>query len=203
MGADGPSLRDLLGRAKDGDLDAQDALLARYRDYLVLLARLSLSRALQPKLDASDVAQDALVRAHRGLGEFRGETEDEFVAWLRRILTRPMANANRQFRRSRRTIGRERPIADLVADSSQALSRLPAAAVTSPSRGAERREAGLRVADVLTELKRDDREVLTLRSLEGRPWSEVAERMGRSEEAVRALWGRAIQRLGAALEERG
>lgn len=196
-------LRDLIEAARAGDPAAQDALLARYRNYLTLLARMSIGRAVQAKFDASDVVQDALVRAHQGLGAFRGATEEELVGWLKQILARTLSNANRRYRwTDGRRVDRERSIEEMIGDSSQALQRLPAANGTSPSRGAERREAGAFVADVLAELKDDDREVIVLRSLEEREWADVAARMERSVEAVRALWGRAIQRLGAVLEDR-
>ena len=75
------SLRDQIDAARAGDAAAQDALLSRYRGYLTLLARMSMSRGVQAKFDASDVVQDALVRAHEGFGEFRGLTEAEMVGW--------------------------------------------------------------------------------------------------------------------------
>ena len=78
----------------------------------------------------------------------------------------------------------------------------PAASGTSPSRGAERREAGALVADALALLKDDDREVIVLRSLEERDWADVARRMNRTPDAARALWARAVERLGAVVEER-
>lgn len=196
-----PAVRDLIAAARDGDVAARDRLLGRYRGYMVLLARMSAHRTLRAKFDASDVAQDALIRAQQGLPEFRGATEGELLAWLRRILVRTLSNTRRAYRADARDVGRERPIEDLVDASSRALSRLPAARGTSPSRGAERREAGLLVVDGLARLAEDDREVITLRSLEERAWSDVAARMGRSEEAVRALWGRAVQRLGRTLRE--
>jgi RNA polymerase sigma-70 factor (ECF subfamily) len=200
--ADTP-LPELIEAAKAGDPAAQDALLSRYRNYLTYLARMSVGRELQAKLDASDVVQDALLKAHRGLDGFVGRTEEELVAWLRQILARTLSNANRTFRwQAGRRVDREVSIEALVSHSSQALGRLPAANGTSPSRGAERREAGALVADMLSALKADDREVILLRSLEERDWGDVAERMGRSVEAVRALWGRAIQHLGAQVEAR-
>lgn len=197
------ALRDLIGAARGGDEAARNALLGRYRNYLSLLARMSLSRQVRSKLDASDVVQDVLLKAHRSLGGFRGGTEEEFVAWLRQILARSLVDANRRFRgNAGRCVDRERSLDDLVCDSAQALQKFPAAGGSSPSRGAERREAGAMVADVLAELKADDREVIVLRSLEEREWSEVAHRMGRSAEAARALWGRAFQRLGTLVEGR-
>jgi RNA polymerase sigma-70 factor (ECF subfamily) len=194
------SVRELIMRARGGDRAAQDELFGRYRDYLVLLARMSLSRGLRAKLSASDVVQEALLQAHEAIGGFRGDTEMEMTGWLRQILSRRLADAGRRFAYQARRLDRERSLDRLVDDSSDALKCLPAARGTSPSIGAERREAGALVADALARLKGDDREVIVLRSLEELEWAEVARRMSRSVEAVRALWGRAMQRLGPVLE---
>jgi RNA polymerase sigma-70 factor, ECF subfamily len=195
---------ELIEAARQGDRAAQDALFERYRNYLALLARMSLPRDLQAKVSASDVVQDVFVRAHQGMGGFRGATEDELAAWLKQILANRLADARRRFVANEgRRVGRERSIEQMVEDSSQALRGFPAARGTSPSRGAERRETGALVADALARLKDDDREVIVLRSLEAREWSDVARRMDRHPEAVRALWGRAFQRLGTVVKEAG
>jgi RNA polymerase sigma-70 factor (ECF subfamily) len=202
-GEDGQDARDLLEEARTGDAEAKDRLFARYRNYVAILARASMPRRLQPKLDASDVVQDVFVRAHRALPTFRGRTEDEFVAWLRKILANQLADAHRTFVDNQgRAVHRERPLEDCVERSSRSLRALPAASGLSPSAGAMHREVGALVADALAALKDDDREVIVLRSLEDLEWSEVARRMNRTPEAARALWGRAFQRLGAVAEER-
>ena len=163
---------------------------------------MSISRALRAKLDASDVVQDVLLNAHRGIGAFRGETEAEVAAWLRAILANELRQAGRRFVVNQgRRVDREQSLEALVEDSSQALGALPAARDTSPARGAPRREAGALVADALATLKDDDREVIVLRSLEEREWDDVARRMGRHPEAARALWCRALQRLAKAAKE--
>ena len=203
MGHAETAVPELIEAARRGDLAARDELFGRYRNYLALLARMSLSRGLRAKLSASDVVQDVFVGAHEGIGRFRGGTEEKFVAWLKQILAARLADANRRFIGNQgRCIDRERSLEDLVEESSQALRGLPAARGTSPSRGAERREAGALVADALALLKDDDREVIVLRSLEEREWSEVGRRMNRTPDAARALWARAFRRLGAVVEER-
>ena len=70
-----------------------------------------------------------------------------------------------------------------------------ASTTTSPSQQAAQHEQQVVLADMLNELPADYREVIILRNLEELPHSEVAQRMGRTEGAVRMLWVRALQEL--------
>jgi RNA polymerase sigma-70 factor, ECF subfamily len=79
--------------------------------------------------------------------------------------------------------------------SSEWLSEALAGSVSSPSLQAARNEQELLLAEVLTRLPDDYREVIVLRNLEGLSHEEVARRMGRGAGAVRMLWVRALARL--------
>lgn len=81
-----------------------------YRSYLNLLARINMAPKLRSKLDASDIVQQTFLQAHRSLGEFRGQSDAERAAWLRKILARNLAHAARDYRRDKRDVAQERSL---------------------------------------------------------------------------------------------
>ncbi|MCU0962784.1 MAG: sigma-70 family RNA polymerase sigma factor [Pirellulaceae bacterium] len=173
-----------------------DDWLARYRPWLSLIARMQVGSRLQGKFDTSDVVQQTLMEAWRSAAQFRGSTDAERIAWLRKILAHVLAHHIRQYRGTyKRDLQRERSIERSLAQSSRQLDAVLASAATSPSQQAARQEQQVVLAELLNELPADYREVIILRNLEELPHSEVAQRMGRTEGAVRMLWVRALQEL--------
>ena len=88
----------------------------------------------------------------------------------------------------------------LLDRSSLAIQEQLADSIASPSSHAVQREQAVLLADALARLPADYREVFILRNLEQVPVDEIAARMGRSPNAVRKLWGRAMVALKQALE---
>lgn len=186
----------MIDRARGGDASALGKLLEAYRNYLTLLARLSLRKRLQGKLGESDVVQEAFLEAHRDFPQFRGRTERELTSWLRRILAHNLANVVRHYCGTRgRDIKLERELQFELERSSQAVDRGLVAVQSSPSHQVSEREQMVLVADALKRLPPDYREVLILRHLEGLSFPEVANRMGRTLSSVDKLWVRALTKL--------
>jgi RNA polymerase sigma-70 factor (ECF subfamily) len=191
-----PDLGQLLGNARAGDTRAQGRVLEVYRAYLTLLARLQIGRRLQGKVDPADVVQETFLEAHRDFGKFRGATEAEFVAWLRQVLARNLANTVRRWQGTKqRDVRLERELQDGLDQSSRALDRGLAAPGSSPSQQAARREQAVLLAEALGQLPADYGEAIVLRHLEGLTFPEVALRMGRSEDSVKKLWARGLAQL--------
>ena len=71
----------LIERIKQGDSDAYNDMVTRYWDRI--FARVH--QLLKNKQDAEEVTQDAFIRAHRGLENFRGDAA--FSTWLYQIAT--------------------------------------------------------------------------------------------------------------------
>jgi RNA polymerase sigma-70 factor (ECF subfamily) len=192
----------LLGRAQAGDGHALGQLLELYRNYLALLARLQIDRRLQGKVDASDLVQETFLKAHHHFAQFRGQTEEELVSWLRHILTNSLVSLVRHYLgRQRRDVRLERRLAAELDHTSRLLDAGLVAAHSSPSDQADRREQAVLLADALKRLPVDYREVLILRHLEGLTFPEVAQRLGRSADSVQKLWIRALARLRRSLGE--
>jgi RNA polymerase sigma-70 factor (ECF subfamily) len=188
--------------AREGRQEALSDLLETHRNYLRLLAASCLRREMQGKADASDVVQETLLKVHENFRQFRGTTELEWMAWLRRILVRQLADVQKGFQRQRRQVSREQSIESLVDRSSAMLRNMVPASGPSPSQDAQRREAAALVADALAELEPGHRDVVILRNLHELDWNAVGEKTGRSADAARMLWARAMQRVGGLLKEK-
>jgi len=186
----------LLDQARQGGGEALGRLLELYRNYLTLLARLQISRRLQGKVDAADLVQETFLAAHRAWPNFQGTSEGELVCWLRHILAAHLANVVRHyFGTQRRDVRLERDLAAELDQSSHMFDRGLFARQSSPSQQAARREQGVVLADALSRLPDDYREVLILRHLEGLTFPEVAQRMERTVDSVKKLWARGLDRL--------
>jgi RNA polymerase sigma-70 factor (ECF subfamily) len=189
-----PNIAELLAQARQGDAAGRDQLFRQCRNYLGAVAKVQVESWLRAKVDASDLVQQTLFEAHRDFDRFQGQTEAEWLAWLRRILTHNALDHVRRYHgTAKRQAGREltaRPGGEK--STWQAEPRAPG---PSPSEELIRRDEELRMATALARLTPDHRQVIVLRNLERLPFDQVAQRMGRSRPAVQMLWMRAIKKL--------
>lgn len=177
--------------------------LGRFENYITLLVSTSIGRILDRKVDAVDIVQEVLLRAHERFAQFQGSTEAQFAAWLRQIVINVLSDHWRRYVEAKsRQVSRERSLDAILDQSSQALGNLLAASGTSPSQAAQRRDLGVVLADALAELTEEHRQVVLLRSLRECSWEEVASQMQRTVGAARMLWVRALKELRPRIEAR-
>src|SRR5438874_1463377 len=93
-----PSVVKWLAAARAGSSEALGNVLETCRAYLLLIARQELDTELQAKGGASDLVQETFLEAQRDFRQFAGQTEEELLAWLRRLLLNNVANFRRRYR---------------------------------------------------------------------------------------------------------
>jgi RNA polymerase sigma-70 factor (ECF subfamily) len=196
MSSDTISVHELLERARQGGPEDRDRLFQACRPYLGMVAQTQMEHWLQAKVDASDLVQETMLEAYRDFDRFSGQSEGEWLGWLKRILAHNVADYIRRYRgTAKRQVGREVPLGNAGDETGHHNAPEPAARIDTPSRELMRKDNQLRIAAALAQLPADYQEVIRLRNLEKLPFDQVAEQMGRSRPAVQMLWMRALRKL--------
>jgi len=192
-------LDSLLQRARDGDRDAMNELFESCRAYVGFLARSHVESWIQAKVDSSDLIQQTLMEAHQGFPNFSGQTEGEWIAWLKQILKHNATDFVRRFGAAKRRVTLEVAISN--GNDSTYFRAAPelSSGGESPSQVMVRREQEIEISEALATLPDAYQEVIVLRNLQRLPFDEIAERMGRSRPATQMLWMRALKKLQAQL----
>lgn len=181
---------DLLGRARDGDDTARDELLQRYLPELDRYVRAKSGPALRRSESLSDLVQTVCREVLAHFGSAGHATEDAFRGWLFTVAWRKLAGRADYFAAERRDPSRAVPLDEADVGAADA----------TPSHHAVMREEMERVERAFGDLPDDYRDVILQVCLLGRSHREVAEDLGRSEEATRQLLSRARARLALRLE---
>jgi RNA polymerase sigma-70 factor (subfamily 1) len=162
-------------------------LLNQARQFLLGVANDELPAALRAKGGASDLVQETFAAALHSRHQFRGSTFDDLRAWLRAILRNKLITFYRHYSEvAARDVGRE-----------VAAGRATRARADDPSavEAMIRAEEGRTLSIAVTGLPDDMRAAVALRMEHGLAFAEIGGRLGRSEEAARKLFTRAIDRL--------
>ncbi len=173
----------------------------RFRDFLLMLARAQIGPKYRAKIDPEEIVNQTLFDAHRQHDRFRGSSEGELVAWLRRMLSDNAKDAIRFLHRDKRDVDREQgpAVADWDRSCSQFLNIT--CGLTSPSMKVVKHERELQLARALAELPEAQRDAVELHHLQGCSLAETAETLDRTVAAVVGLLRRGLKRLRELLQE--
>ncbi|MBK8979526.1 MAG: sigma-70 family RNA polymerase sigma factor [Planctomycetes bacterium] len=161
----------------------------RYRERLLSVVYLRMGPELRARMDPEDVLQEVAIEAIHSWPTL--DDPANAGAWLVTLARRKIARILRdQIGVAARDPRRER---NIPTDAPLADSR------SGPVTIADREDRLALLEQALTRLSDDHREVIVMSRIEGMPAKEIAERMGRSENAVHLLLGRALKRLAAEL----
>jgi RNA polymerase sigma factor (sigma-70 family) len=182
-----PELPDRLAR----DLDGAFEELVRGHERLVFGLAL---RVVGDRADAEEVAQDTFERAYHALAGY--EVERVAAMRLRPWLAQIALNL------ARNRLRRRPPPARSLEDGDGQPLAVAAPADAEPAQVAERGQERELLVGLLAALPRPYREAVVLRHVEGLPYAEVAEVLGRPVGTVKTHVHRGVRQLRVELENR-
>jgi RNA polymerase sigma factor (sigma-70 family) len=174
---------ELVGRARDGDVEAYEDLVRMHQQVAMRTAWLVTRNATE----AEDAVQEAFVKAYRALRRFREGAA--FRPWLLAIVTNEARNRRRSVARLDRLtlrVAEVRPSGD---------------AAPSPEAAALRQEERELLVEALNGMREEDRLVVGYRYLLGLSEAETAQALGVPKGTVKSRLARSLGRLREALAE--
>ena len=173
-------------------MESLDTLSARVGPRLLGFIRLKMGRSLRARLESRDILQATFVKSLRHFRDFEGADSRAFAGWLMRIAETEIRDRADFHGRQQRDVRREEDVAqygEVAERTRSALSRMIL------DEQAERLEAAIE------SLSDAHREVILLRAFEELPFPEIGRRLGKSEDASRMLYARAMAALTLALSK--
>jgi RNA polymerase sigma factor (sigma-70 family) len=193
----GPELEALCRQAAGGDAEALTALLLVHHTRLLEHAVRKVGPDWRGKLDPEDLLQEAYFDVFTAIVSFTYQGPDSFYHWVAQIVDRRYVDQVRRWRARKRDVAREQRVggAGVNTSSYQNLLERHLRDSQTPSRFLGTQESVGVVMCALARLPDDYRQVLRRVYLNDEPLAAVAAEMHRSEDAIRRLAGRALERL--------
>jgi RNA polymerase sigma-70 factor (ECF subfamily) len=184
----------LVDRFKSGDQSAFNEMVSRYWDRIYAMVH----QLLRNPQDAEEVTQDAFIRAHRGLVNFRGDSA--FSTWLYQIATNLARNRYWYWWRRKRdqSISIDAPVSS---ENDTTLAEMIPAELETPEDATVTQELITSIATGMEKLSAKHREILILRNVKNLSYEEIAEILGISVGTVKSRIARARESLRAKLGE--
>lgn len=179
---------ELVKKVQSGDRAAFDLLVLKYQNKIIHLV----SRYVKDISAAQDVAQEAFIKAYRGLGRFRGESA--FYTWLYRIAINTAKNY---------LVAENRRVPDFEVDAYEAEQYGDNPALkenATPERVLLSEEIKLQVIATIEGLPNDLKTAITLREVEGLSYAAIAKAMDCPIGTVRSRIFRAREAIDKVLE---
>ncbi len=190
---------ELVERIRARDAAALAAFLEARRRPLMAYIDRHVGVALRRKIELDDIFQEVSADAVRSLPSIDLGDRDPF-GWLCQIAERRIIDAHRRyFGAQKRAAGRElsldAPAAGADETNRAGLINLLVASMTSASQAFSRGQKQIRMLEALAGLPEEHRQALQWRYLDGLPSKTIADRLGKSDGAVRVMLTRSLAKL--------
>jgi RNA polymerase sigma-70 factor (subfamily 1) len=179
--------------------DAVNKALEKFRAYLDTLTFIQIDPRLRSKFGWSDIVQETLIKASRGLERIEAMDSDDQKRLLRRMLVNSLLDEIDRWRTAGRDVGHEQSLDEAAAEGR--LRGWLAVEDTPPGDRLVRQEEALRLLEALSNLDPRYREALILQKYHGWTLAQIAERMDCTTGAVAGYHARGLNELRKLLPE--
>lgn len=192
------------------DAEAVAARVEQERPRLRAFVDQRMSAALKQRVDADDILQEVCLAAVRPVATQPAThvpQRDPF-GWLCHVAEQRIIDAHRRYfgaakRDGAREVSIDAPLASGGGAPGGGLASLLAVSMTTPSQAMSRDAKEFHLKALIEALPEEQRQAVRLRYVDGLPTREIAERLGKSDVAVRVMLSRTLQKLQAAFPEVG
>jgi RNA polymerase sigma-70 factor (ECF subfamily) len=196
---------ELLQRVRSGEPNAVAELSEARRPQLLVYVSRQLGYALRAKVEPDDIVQETMIRAVRHPHLFTAPDRDPFGV-LCHLAQESIVDAHRRYiDAQKRDAGREVPLQASPAstDGGGGLLGILVASITTPSKAFSRNDREIRMWEALGTLPEEQREALRLRYVDGLPTKDIAQKLHKTDGAVRVMLTRSLDKLQQILGEKG
>lgn len=192
----------LVRLAKNGDESALGVLFKVHGERVRRRVRMQMGPKIRSRLETMDVVQNVFISALRSLDDFTYQNEGDFLRWLTTIAKNRIRDSLREEDAEKRGGKIKKvPLNNNSTTQSDAIENYGPSHTTTPSFIMSRREDLNKLEKAIDKLKPEYREVIILTKIEELSHKEVAEKLGKSTDAVRMLLSRAIMALSQSFEK--
>lgn len=190
---------DLIARIRLHEGEALGEFVGRIRAPLYAFIERQLGQALRRKIESDDVFQETCAEAVRSLPTV-DLTDREPFSWLCQLAERRIIDAHRRFfgaqkRDADREVALDAGGGGSGGDSPVGLINMLAMSITTPSQVFSRNAREARLSDAIAALPEEQRQALQMRYVENLPSKEIAEKLGKSDAAIRVMLTRSLKKL--------
>jgi RNA polymerase sigma-70 factor (ECF subfamily) len=177
--------RELIAKAKKGDMDAFESLVRKYQRLIYILCH----RITGAHQTADDLSQDTFLKAYLGLPHFIDGRD--FYPWIRRIALNNCFNLLKKWKR-------ERP---LVKEENVTRHHFLPASQESPADSVQKKEMEHKFREAFDTLPANQRIIFSLRAFENLSYAEIAQTLRIPPGTVMSRLNRARKKLRVQMAE--
>lgn len=192
----------LIKEAKQGDNNALSEVCVRYLDRIHKIVRFRMGEKLRRKAESMDIVQNVMLKVVKDIDQFDAGSESKFINWLAKIVENTIRDNVEYFAAQKRRLSLEVSAVQREENGTVSNKEFPDKDSPTVTQEVDNMEKMSKLEEALDQLNVKQREVIILRNYTGMTFKEISEILNSSEDAVRMLFIRSMDKLTTILADK-